>query len=114
MWNKAYGLETANSKGIPLPCTKTSVRPQHLTETKCEQMCTRKREITFGRFNPPVSSVPNKSLRLCTVVRKRNRVMYTEGEVGRGGKKKSKKISGKEIYNSGEMFPLLLEQKQQQ
>lgn len=100
MWNKAYGLktgglETAKSKGDSPPpphppFIETSVRPQHLTQTKCEQICTRKREITSAHFNPPVSStLPNKSLRLCTVVRCRNRVMYTEG----GGK--SKRISGK-------------------
>lgn len=88
MWNKAYGLETANSKGIPSPFIETSVRPQHLTETKCERICTRKREITFAHFNPPVSPMlPNKSLRLCTVVRKRSRVMYTEGG-GAGGEVK--------------------------
>lgn len=52
MWNKAYGLEMASSKGIPPPFTETSVRPQHLTETKCEQICTRKREITSAHFNP--------------------------------------------------------------
>lgn len=93
MWNKAYGLETANSKGIPSPFIETSVRPQHLTETKCERICTRKREITFAHFNPPVSPMlPNKSLRLCTVVRKRSRVMYTEGGgAGGGGEKRNQR-----------------------
>lgn len=87
MWNKAYGLETANSKGIPPPFIETSVR-QHLTETKCEQICTRKREITLAHFNAPVCSMlPNKSLRLCAVMRKRNSVMYTEREVGEGKKR---------------------------
>lgn len=106
MWDKAYGLETANSKGIPSPFTKTSVRSQHLTETKCEQICTCKPKITFAS-----SPVPNKTLRLCTVMCKRNTEM--EKELDERKKKKSKKISGK-IYSSGEMFPLLFEQKQQQ
>lgn len=53
LWNKAYGLETANSKGIPPPFIETSVQPQHLTETKCEQIGTHKREITFAHFNRP-------------------------------------------------------------
>lgn len=42
--------------------------------------------------------------------------VYGEGGGRRGGekKKKSKRISGKEIYNSGETFAVLPEQKLQQ
>lgn len=90
-----------------------------LTETKCEQICTRKREITFAHLNPPVSSpLPKKALRFCMTTCKRNICvyMYTERKVegGEGGGEKSKRRSGKEIYNSGETFAALPEQKQQQ
>lgn len=79
----------ANSRGIPPPSNETSVQPQRLTETKCEQICTRKREITFAHFNPPVcSTLQNKSLRLCTVMRK---VMYAERESWERGKNKNQR-----------------------
>lgn len=107
MWNKAYGGDSPASHWDK--CVT-----QHLTETKCEQICTRKREIISAHFNPHVSpTLPKKSWRLCIVARRRRRLMRTEREVEEE-KKKSKKISGEEIYSSGEMFPLLLEQKQQQ
>lgn len=79
---KAKPCETKHMEGIPPPLTETSVRPQHLTETKCEQICTRKREITSAHFNPHASpKLPKKSRRLCTVARRRRRLMRTEREV---------------------------------
>lgn len=71
----------------PSPFIETSVRLQRLTETKCEQIRTRKREITFVHFNPHVSLM---SLRLCAVVRKRNRLMYMAREAGEEKKKKGR------------------------
>lgn len=62
-----------------------------LTETKCEQICTRRREITFAHLNPPVSSLlPKESTRLCVAARERNICIHVYGEGGgrRGGKKK--------------------------
>lgn len=105
MWNKAYGLETANSKGIPPPFIETSVRLQRLTATKCEQICTRKREITSAHFNPPVSTVlPNKSLRLYTVVRKRKILMYTKREVEEEKKRNQRKYLARRFTTLAKCF----------
>lgn len=68
-----------------------------LTETKCEQICTRKREITFAHLNPPVSSpLPKRALTFCMTTCKRNICvyMYTERKV-EGGEEKKKEIKEK-------------------
>lgn len=97
--------ETANSRGIPPPSTETSVRLQHLTETKCEQICTRKREITFAHFNPHVSSVlPNKSLRLCTVARERTDVYGGGGEVEEEKKRNQRKYLARRFTTLAKRF----------
>lgn len=89
-----------------------------LTETKCEQICTRKREITFAHLNPRLLTAAKKGFEILhDHMQKKHmciHVYWEEGGGRGGGKKKSKRRSGKEIYNSAETFAALPEQKQQQ
>lgn len=53
--HEKQSIWTGNAKlrGESSPFIETTARPQHLTETKCEEICTRKREISLTYFNPP-------------------------------------------------------------
>ena len=100
MWNKAYGLETANSEGdSPAFHWGECVRPQHLTQTKCEQICARKREITPAHSKPLALRWCQTQRILHSHARKETEwCMYGEREVeevGRGERKKKKKIKEK-------------------
>ena len=102
MWNKAYGLETANSEGdSPAFHWGECVRPQHLTQTKCEQICARKREITPAHSKPLALRWCQTQRILHSHARKETEwCMYGEREVeevGRGERKKKRK-SKKNIW----------------
>lgn len=87
MWDKAYGLETANTRGIsPKPSEKCSL----LIERKCEQICKcgRKKLLLRVLICRISSLLPEQSLRLCGASHKRNGLMYVDG--GGGSRRESR------------------------